>query len=184
MNDAGWCWWWTMNDDNEYQAMCHVWQTIVLIRMLGPVEMYLPCRVCLWNKKATRQYCWCSWQMTSSEQMTLAAKTRTEALTPREAVTSKCVHTEAVTEELSPYRIRSLQDSTSTSSTAWTMVTMTIVLPISAVACIANMERHWNKSWKGVASDAAQWSFSHLNLQASRCIAASGLSRWKEKRLT
>ena len=113
-----------------------------------------------------RHYCWCSWQMTSSKQMTVAAITRTEALTPREAITSKCLHTQ----ELSPYRIRSLQDSASTSSTVWTMVTITIALAISAVACIANMERQWNIIWKGVASDAAQWSFSHLNSQASRCL--------------
>ena len=63
MHDGGWCWWWTMNDagwgwrmtmnyDDECQLMCHVWQTSVLIRMLRPVEMYLPCRVCLWNEDA------------------------------------------------------------------------------------------------------------------------------------
>ena len=46
-------------------------------------------------------------------------------------VTGNCVHTQ----ELSPYRIRSLQDSAST------MVTITIALAISAVACVANMER-------------------------------------------
>ena len=75
--------------------------------------------------------------MTSSKQMTVAAITHTEALTPREAVTGRCAHTQ----ELSPYRIGSLQDAASTSSTAWTMVTMAIVLAISAVAFIANMER-------------------------------------------
>ena len=75
--------------------------------------------------------------MPSSKQMTVAATTRTEALTPREAVTGKCVHTQ----ELPPYRIRSLQDSASTPSTVWTMVTITIALAISAVACKANMER-------------------------------------------
>ena len=52
MNDAGWGWRMTMNDDDECQLMCHVWQTSVLIRMWRPVEMYLPCKVCFWNKDA------------------------------------------------------------------------------------------------------------------------------------
>ena len=91
--------------------------------------------------------------MTSSKQIIVAAITRTEALTRREAVAGKCVHTQ----ELSPHRIRSLQDSASTSSTAWTMATITIALAISDVACIANMERtHGSCSF---ASDDWVWSF-------------------------
>ena len=47
-----------------------------------------------------------------------------------------CSHTQ----DLSSYRIRSLQDSASTSSAVSTMVTITIALSIFAVACMANME--------------------------------------------
>ena len=63
------------------------------------------------------------------------AKTRTEILTQREAVTSKC----ARTQELSPYRIRSLQGSASTSSIPWTMVIKATILATSAVAFVAKM---------------------------------------------
>ena len=64
-----------------------------------------------------------------------AAITRTGVLTQREAVTGKC----ARTQELSPYRIRSLQGSASTSSTPWTMVIMATILAASAVAFVAKM---------------------------------------------
>ena len=57
--------------------------------------------------------------------------------TERNYYRQMCSHTQ----DLSSYRIRSLQDSASTSSTVWTMVTITIGLSIFAVACKANMER-------------------------------------------
>ena len=39
----------TTNDDDDYQ--------IILIRMLVPVKMHLPCKVCLSKKEVTVHHC-------------------------------------------------------------------------------------------------------------------------------
>ena len=52
--------------------------------------------------------------------------------TERSRYRQMCSHTQ----ELSSHRIHSLQDSASTSSSVWTMVTIAIALAISAVAAL------------------------------------------------
>ena len=113
MNDDGWYWWWT----NGRCMMLHAvdeWRWMMAMNIKSCV-MYdkPPCWFACWGlsrciclagflfETKRRHYCWCSGQMTSSKQLTVAAITRTEALTPREVFTGKCVHTQ----ELSPYHV-------------------------------------------------------------------------------
>ena len=118
-------WRWTMMDDVDdwrWMMMDEVdeWRWLMTMNikscaMYDKSPCWFACRglsrcICLAGslfETKRRHYCWCSSQMTSNKQMTVAVVIPTEALTQREALTGKCVRTQ----ELSPYRIRSLQGS-------------------------------------------------------------------------
>ena len=141
MMDDEWCWMRLTDDDEWWRWMTTHASCMTKIHpdpLLRPVEMYLPCRVCLWNKDAALVPMQLSGDFKQTNEGGSNNANRSFD-TERSHYRQICSHTQ----ELSSYWIRSLQDSASTSSTAWTMVTITIALSIPAVACIANMERQW-----------------------------------------